>query len=72
MIVCIHYYYLIVEGNENWLNMTEDEMVWDLSQIVKDTDFASIQQNLESMIVEAKKFERPIIIKSVPLMRKGS
>ena len=34
--------------------MTEDEMIWDLSQLVESTDPASIQKKLESMVAEAE------------------
>ena len=35
--------------------MTEDEMIWDLSQMVDNTDPASIQKKLESMISEVER-----------------
>ena len=34
--------------------MTKEEMVWDLSQLVDNTDPASIQKKLESMVAEAE------------------
>ena len=38
--------------------MVKDEMVWDLSQLVSDTDPASIQKNLESMVAEAERIRK--------------
>ncbi|NIO36610.1 hypothetical protein GTO27_02795, partial [Candidatus Bathyarchaeota archaeon] len=38
--------------------MTEDEMIWDLSQLVESTDPASIQKKLESMVAEAEKVRK--------------
>ena len=35
--------------------MTEDEMIWDLSQLVGNINPASIQEKLESMVAEAEK-----------------
>jgi oligoendopeptidase F len=35
--------------------MAKDEMIWDLSQLVKDTNPASVQKELESMVAEAEK-----------------
>ena len=35
--------------------MTENEMIWDLSQLVENTELASIQKKLESMVTEAEK-----------------
>ncbi len=36
--------------------MTEEEMAWDLSQLVKSTDPAFIQKQLKHMVTEAEKF----------------
>ena len=36
--------------------MKEKEMLWDLSQLVEDTDPAWIQEKLKSMVAEAEKF----------------
>jgi oligoendopeptidase F len=36
--------------------MAKDEMVWDLSRLVDDTDPASVQKKLESMVAEAEQF----------------
>jgi oligoendopeptidase F len=38
--------------------MVKDEMVWDLSQMVKDANPASIQKNLELMVTEAEKIRK--------------
>ena len=35
--------------------MTENEMIWDLSQLVENTEPTSIQKKLESMVTEAEK-----------------
>lgn len=35
--------------------MTENEMIWDLSQLVENTEPTSIQKKLESMVAEAEK-----------------
>jgi len=35
--------------------MTENEMIWDLSQLVENTEPASIRKKLESMVTEAEK-----------------
>jgi len=35
--------------------MTENEMIWDLSQLVENTEPTSIQEKLESMVTEAEK-----------------
>lgn len=35
--------------------MTKEEMVWDLSQLVENTDPTSVQHELESMVAEAEK-----------------
>ena len=35
--------------------MTEDEMIWDLSQLVESTDLTLIQKKLTSMVAEAEK-----------------
>jgi len=35
--------------------MTENEMIWDLSQLVENTEPASIRKKLESMVAEAEK-----------------
>ncbi len=37
--------------------MAGNEMVWDLSQLVDDTDVAAIQKRLELMVVEAEKIQ---------------
>ncbi len=36
--------------------MTEEEMAWDLSQLVKSIDPAFIQKQLKHMVTEAEKF----------------
>jgi len=37
------------------LTITKDEMIWDLSQLVENTDPTSIQKKLKSMVIEAEK-----------------
>jgi oligoendopeptidase F len=38
--------------------MVKDEMVWDLSQLVENTDPASVQKSLDSMVVEAERIKK--------------
>ncbi len=38
--------------------MSEEEMVWDLSQLVESTDSARIQNQLEHMVAEAEEFRK--------------
>ena len=37
------------------MTITKDEMIWDLSQLVENTDPTSIQKKLKSMVIEAEK-----------------